>query len=155
MGTTTLTLCGKVHWGKNLCPSSIMITPTTAIENASWVHFRSPSPLPSPHTLGREARYLLHRGKRMYTNQYLRERQGDRTTQANYLHFQRLDTLLLPPWRRNSHEAEKKNGKFTSNNKKKAVVPSYSGSSIHCALPRGLPWGQVEASAARTEGTDS
>ena len=137
----------------------MMITPTAAMENTSWVHFRSPSPLPSPHTLGREARYLLHRGKRMYTNQYLREKLGDRTTQANFLHFQRLDMLLLPPWRRNSHEAEKKDGKFTSNNKKEAVVPSYSSSSVHCALPRGLSWGQVEAnpkaSAGRTEGTDS
>lgn len=65
----------------------------------------------------------------MYTNQDLREKQGDRTTQANFLHFQCLDTLLLPPWRRNSHEAEK-DGKFASDNKKEAVVPSYSSSSF-------------------------
>ena len=52
MGTTASTLRGKLHWGKNLCPSSIMTTPTTAMENTSGVHFGSPSPPPPPHMLG-------------------------------------------------------------------------------------------------------
>lgn len=69
----------------------------------------------------------------MYTNQDLRQEQGDRTAQANFLHFQCLDMLLLPPWRRNSHEAEKMDGKFASDNKKEAVVPSYSSRSVDMA----------------------
>lgn len=68
-----------------------------------------------------------------------REARRPELLQANYLHFQAFGYVAPSPWK-NSHEAEKKDGKFTSNKEeKKAVVPSYNDSSVHCALPRGLP----------------
>lgn len=138
-----------------------MITPTAAMENTSGARFGSPSPPPSPHMLG------VGGWGKVFTAQRKKDvhkpgskREARRPNYSGKLSlFSVLDMLLLPPWRRNSHEAEKKDGKFPSDNKKDAMVPSYSSRSVDHGLTRGLPWGQVKAdpkaSAGRTEGTGS
>ena len=127
MGTATLTYCRLVsHIGER-----------SFVLNNKPPHPRHGKFLPvqiwvfsPPPALGREAGHLLH------ISQEPREKQGDPTTRANFLHFQHLEKKQQWRW--------KQGWKHSSEEKTEKTVPSSRSRYVPCGLSGGWCGGTRE-----------
>lgn len=113
--------------------SLIISPPTPAMENS--FQFKSGSSPLLLHWGGRRGIYCTER-KRMHISQEPREKQGDPTTRANFLHFQHLEKKQQWRW--------KQGWKHSSEEKTEKTVPSSRSHYVPCGLSGGWCGGTRE-----------